>query len=108
MQTIYVVNRSDNVGTAVEELSPGPAAAIGAGDGDVMTILELIPRGHKAALRDLSCGDAVVKYGAVIGEATADIQAGVWVHLHNMKSRYDERSSNIDARTGEIRDTVYE
>jgi len=36
----------------------------------------------------------------VIGEATKPIRVGDWVHLHNMKSRFDERSNTLDASTG--------
>lgn len=50
----------------------------------------------------------IVKYGVVIGRATADIPAGSWVHLHVMRSVYDQRSSHLDVRTGAPKDTKYE
>lgn len=43
-----------------------------------------IPFGHKAALRAIPRGGAVRKYGVVIGHATADIQPGEHVHVHNL------------------------
>lgn len=43
-----------------------------------------IPFGHKAALRDIAAGEAVRKYGVVIGHATEDIAAGEHVHVHNL------------------------
>jgi len=43
-----------------------------------------IPQGHKMALTDLRAGEQVVKYGFSIGHATENIQAGDWVHTHNM------------------------
>ena len=46
--------------------------------------------------------------GVVIGRATADIPAGSWVHLHVMRSVYDQRSSHLDVRTGAPKDTKYE
>lgn len=49
---------------------------------------EDVPVGHKIARTSLSVGDKVLKYGAPIGSATADIRAGEHVHLHNMKSDY--------------------
>lgn len=53
-------------------------------------------------------GEDIVKYGVVIGRATADIPAGSWVHLHVMRSVYDQRSSHLDVRTGAPKDTKYE
>ena len=49
-----------------------------------------IPAGHKYALRDIKQGDYVIKYGEIIGRATADIKKGEWVHTHNVKSHLDE------------------
>ena len=67
-----------------------------------------VPMGHKIALRDIRNGEDIVKYGVVIGRATADIPAGSWVHLHVMRSVYDQRSSHLDVRTGAPKDTKYE
>jgi len=43
-----------------------------------------IPVGHKMALRPITKGEAVIKYGYPIGTASADIAAGEWVHDHNV------------------------
>jgi D-threo-aldose 1-dehydrogenase len=40
------------------------------------------------ARRAISLGTTIVKYGMPIGSATAHIQPGDWVHLHNMQSNY--------------------
>lgn len=45
---------------------------------------EQVPAGHKVALRSLAAGDAVRKYGEVIGHATAPIAAGQHVHVDNL------------------------
>ena len=50
--------------------------------GDSVTLLEDIPQGHKFALKDIPKNDPVVKYGAPIGYAKADIAKGAWVHTH--------------------------
>ncbi len=42
--------------------------------------------GHKYALRDISCGENIIKYGCPIGHATADIKRGEHVHTHNTKT----------------------
>jgi galactarate dehydratase len=40
---------------------------------------EKIPQSHKVTLVDLSAGEAVLRYGYVIGHALRDIPAGSWV-----------------------------
>lgn len=42
--------------------------------------------GHKYALRDIKCGENIIKYGWPIGHATADIKRGDHVHTHNLKT----------------------
>jgi altronate dehydratase small subunit len=44
--------------------------------------------GHKLALRRITTGEKILKYGVAIGSATHDIEPGEHVHLHNMKSDY--------------------
>lgn len=42
--------------------------------------------GHKYALRDIACGENIMKYGNPIGHATENISKGAHVHSHNMKT----------------------
>lgn len=42
--------------------------------------------GHKSAIRDIKCGENIIKYGSPIGHATCDIKAGEHVHTHNLKT----------------------
>ena len=42
--------------------------------------------GHKYALRDIKCGEDIIKYGNPIGHAVADIKKGEHVHTHNVKT----------------------
>ncbi len=51
-----------------------------------ITVNDPIPLGHKFALRDISDGEAVIKYGENIGHAVADIPKGNHVHVHNLKT----------------------
>jgi len=55
----------------------------------------LVPRkvnlGHKVALRDISKGEAIHKYGQVIGFASKAIVAGEHVHVHNVAADAFER-----------------
>ena len=45
-----------------------------------------VPLFHKVARQDIKAGQAVVKYGEFIGQATCDIKAGDHVHVHNCAS----------------------
>jgi altronate dehydratase small subunit len=47
-----------------------------------------LPIGHKLSRRAIGAGEKVLKYGAPIGSATEDIDAGAHVHVHNLKSDY--------------------
>jgi len=46
---------------------------------DGLTLVEGVPQGHKVALQDLLHGEAVVRYGVVIGYANGAIARGSWV-----------------------------
>ncbi|MCE5334702.1 MAG: altronate dehydratase family protein [Desulfobacteraceae bacterium] len=48
------------------------------------TLSEDIPAGHKAALGFIRAGEAIIKYGQIIGFASTDIEPGSHVHTHNI------------------------
>ena len=50
---------------------------------------DMIPSGHKIALRDIQKGENIIKYGYPIGHATCDIKAGDHVHTQNLKTNLD-------------------
>lgn len=107
-QTAFVIDRRDNVATALSALIPGKVRLTGEPIQPEITITQEIPDGHKLALRDIAAGEDIIKYGVVIGRATASIPAGSWVHLHCMHSLVDERSSHLDRVTGAPNDISYE
>lgn len=107
-QTAFQIERCDNVATALTPLVPGPVTLLGDACAPAVTAVQEIPVGHKIALRDIAEGEDILKYGVVIGRATAAIPAGSWVHLHVMRSLYDERSGHLDVKTGAPKDTKYE
>lgn len=45
-----------------------------------------IEDGHKYAIRDITEGESIIKYGQPIGHATQNIKAGEHVHTHNIKT----------------------
>jgi altronate hydrolase len=68
----------DDVVIARQVLPPG--TPIG---GNVATAAR-IPAGHKIAVKAQAKGDAVRRYGQIIGFATDAISPGAWVHTHNL------------------------
>ncbi len=73
----------DNVAVALTVLEPGERLPLG---DEMVDVHERIPTGHKVALRDIAAGGEVLKYGEVIGKATAFIPPGRHVHVHNVVS----------------------
>jgi (2R)-sulfolactate sulfo-lyase subunit alpha len=46
-----------------------------------------IPLGHKVALRDMTVGETVIKYGVDIGKVVQPIRKGAHAHVHNIKTK---------------------
>ena len=103
-QRAFQINASDNVATLLDDVSVGEVRILGAGTDRVQS-LERIARGHKIALRDIAANEALIKFGVRIGHATQPIKRGAWVHLHNLASDLDERSSTLDLHSGAPTDT---
>ena len=78
------IHEADDVAVAVQPLAAGTRVDVSGAD--PVEVVEDIGPGHKLALRALTAGDAVRKYGFVIGRATQPIRAGAWVHSHNLKT----------------------
>jgi len=82
-----VIDASDDVAVALRDLAMGESVMVRK-DGILtcFVVLDAIPLGHKFAVRELVRGTRIHKYGECIGAATADIEAGAHVHVHNMAS----------------------
>jgi altronate dehydratase small subunit len=106
-QTCFQIEAMDNVCTALADLTPGKVKVNGSATLDALEIGEPILSGHKIANRDIRPDEPIIKYGVTIGKATRLIHRGEWVHLHNCKSMYDERSAHLDPTTGAPSDTHY-
>ncbi len=72
------LNAADGVVIARTAIEPGTAVAAG------VATSERIPAGHKVAIRGHAPGEAVLKYGQVIGFATQPIAPGQHIHTHNL------------------------
>ncbi len=53
---------------------------------ELITVHGDVPYGHKIAVKDISKGEHIFKYGESIGAAETDIRKGDWVHVHNMEA----------------------
>ena len=78
---LILVHEHDDAAIALADLSRGETYQVA---GQSVTLLDDIPFGHKVALRDISSGDNVIKYGNPLGHATQDIRIGQHIHTHNM------------------------
>ncbi len=80
-----ILNDKDNVATALTKLAAGEVIQMEMNDRTLsVTLLDTIPFGHKFSLTRIKANSPVTKYGEQIGEATADIQPGRHVHVHNV------------------------
>jgi altronate dehydratase len=85
MPTVLRIHPADNVAMALSDLPAG--APLELAEGPLHFVArEAIPFGHKVALAPIRAGESVVKYGASIGLAKADIAPGQHVHVHNLRS----------------------
>ena len=107
-KAVHQIDPADDVAVAVRQLEPGesvslerlpghlqasrqdgPQAVSGgfAESCDCVHVRELIPRGHKIAIRPIKAGNAVLKYGWPIGRARCDIEPGSLVHSGNLTTQ---------------------
>ncbi len=75
--SVIRLHPDDAVVIARSTLLPGAEVAPG------VAAVERIPAGHKAAVRALAEGEAIQRYGQIIGFATRPIAPGAHVHVHN-------------------------
>lgn len=68
-----------------------PAASSGMASEVLVKLTGAVPRSHKVAIRDIAEGEAVFRYGQIIGFARRHIGAGEHVHLHNLDYKEFDR-----------------
>jgi altronate hydrolase len=72
------LHASDNVVVARADILPGTRIP-----GEAIAAKSRVPSGHKIATRAIAEGEAVLRYGQIIGFALAAIGPGEHVHTHN-------------------------
>ncbi len=80
MKDILLIADNDSAAVALKDLEKSETLENG------LVLHDDIPRGHKIAVKPIRAGESVLKYGASIGVATADIASGAHIHTHNMKT----------------------
>lgn len=85
MKTLQL-HPSDNVAVVIDALKTNDTV-----NTDVM-VSNPVPVGHKMAIKNISSGENVLKYGQIIGTALADINAGE--HVHNLGMGEHKQSYN--------------
>jgi altronate hydrolase len=73
------IHAADNVVIARRQLLGGTVIAE-----EGVTVAGLVPPGHKVATRPIAAGEAVWRYGQIIGHATQAVAPGQHVHVHNL------------------------
>ena len=73
----------DNLVTCVKAMRAGERVLV---DGREIEVKDDIPKFHKLAIAEIRKGEAVYKYGEVMGVASRDIHIGEWAHIHNIDS----------------------
>ncbi len=76
-----LLHPSDSVAIARVPILAGETLNI---QGHAVTSRSAVPVGHKIAIRSVLSGDPVYRYGNAIGFATAPIEIGDHVHVHNL------------------------
>ncbi|MCX6450858.1 MAG: UxaA family hydrolase [Actinobacteria bacterium] len=81
MRKLLILNKHDNIAVVLTDLAIGDEINE---SGFAIKVLNMIPRGHKIATKDISKDDGIVKYGERMGHATTQIKVGEHVHTHNV------------------------
>lgn len=85
-RALVKINSKDNVAVALRELTTGEFVGV---ENKEYIVKEDIAFGHKMALENMPKGTIVIKYGSAIGHTTKDVNAGQWLHSHNVKTNLE-------------------
>lgn len=80
-----LLDPTDQVAVAKEPLVPGTILRFAGGS--ELRVSQMIPLGHKMALRAVGFDQPVRRYGQIIGYATQEIEPGQHVHSQNLAIR---------------------
>lgn len=99
MNPVIRIHPADDVVIARQQLLGGTRL-----ESEGVTVVGLVPPGHKIAVRAIAAGAPVRRYNQIIGTATQAIAPGQHVHTHNLAfSRFD-RGHSVG---GDVRPVAY-
>lgn len=100
-----VDEEKDNVATILStEIVAGMTIPVSVGGRELQIKVNAdIPYGHKVAIKAIKKGETVYKYGLSIGTASADIQVGDHVHIHNIEPNRGRGDLAAAAKKGECK-----
>ncbi len=78
---IIQLHRSDNVVVAVSDIQAGTKII-----GEGVFTQKFVAAGHKLSTQPIQTGQAIIKYGQIIGFASREIAPGENVHIHNISA----------------------
>ena len=84
---LFKIHEKDNVAVALELIPKNSEITVA---GKSFRAVSEIPAGHKCALKNLLAGEAVVKYGCIIGYTKEAVKQGEWIHTHNLQTGLGE------------------
>ena len=93
---LILLSPEDNCVIVASDLAEGATVLL---EGTPVTLARSVATGHKLARRALAVDDKVVRYGAVIGHATANVAKGEHLHTHNLVSDYIPTYTHDDGRS---------
>lgn len=95
MKDFLKINPADNVAVAINPLAKGTTVNV---DGEDITLICDIPAGHKFALRDISEGENVVKYGFPIGHTRHAVSRGAFLDHNDIKTNLEGQLDYSDIK----------
>lgn len=101
MKEFIKINPKDNVVIVLKNYKKGETINL---DGDILTLLEDVYKGHKISFKEIKKDENIIKYGMPIGHATTHIKKGEWIHTHNTKTNLKDLNNYI--YTPEFQDKV--
>ena len=92
------LHSTDNIAVARVSLAPGQRLRLDSVP--PVDVRDNIPAGHKVAVRRIGTGEAITRYGQVIGRAKVNIEPGSHVHVHNLA--FEELSFDYQFPIGDV------
>jgi altronate hydrolase len=69
---------------AIAKIALQVGTILDTGSDQQVAVRQFIPSGHKIAVRDVALGEAIRRYGQIIGFTTQPVASGEHVHTHNL------------------------